>query len=84
MTATQTEIIQTLGKHGFRKDEIDFRGTDGVITHFRYRYWRPLTQAEMESISHIVTEEIYDDEDGEDDRGRPTTRRLYSYHFVNK
>lgn len=84
MTTTQTEIIQNLGKCGIRKDEIDFRGNDGSITHFRYRYWRPLTEAEMLSISHIATEEIYDDEDGEDDRGRPITRRLYSYHFTNK
>jgi hypothetical protein len=82
----EEEIVQALAEAGLSSEEIDFRGEFGKadsITHFRYSYWRRLPSDAYEAIAHLVYEDLYEDDDGDDDRGRPIIIKRWSYHFRN-
>jgi hypothetical protein len=79
----QKQIIKILAENGISPADIDFRGSKGEVTFFRYQYWRCLPEHALEAISHLVIEDLYEDDDGDDDRGRPIIRRMYSYQFKN-
>ena len=49
--------------------------------YLRYGYWSLLPEAAYDAIAEYMYEDLYEDDDGDDDRGRPIIRRLYSYHF---
>lgn len=77
----QKEIIKILADNGIAPADIDFRGSKGEVTYFRYKYWQTLPDHALEAISHLVIEDLYEDDDGDDERGRPIIRRMWSYQF---
>lgn len=79
----QKQIVKKLTAVGIDPADIDFRGTNGETKFFRYRYWKTLPDEAFESIKDLVIEDCYDDNDGDDDKGRPIIRHLYSYQFKN-
>ena len=74
----QTEILQKLTKHGISENEIAF-----YQNHFRYNGWRCLPDEALKDISDLVFEDLYEDNDGDDERGRPIIRRMWYYEYVN-
>jgi len=81
MDNTSKEIVEILNNHEIASSDIDFYGSDGKVTSFRYRYWKPLPQDAYDSIKHLVYEDLYEDYDG-DDGYRPIIRRMWSYQFI--
>ena len=52
----------------------------------RFGYWNRLSQAQLSSLqealgvmSNAITEDLYEDDDGDGDNGKPIIRKLYSY-----
>jgi hypothetical protein len=77
----QTNILQRLSQFGISESDISFRGWDGKTSCFTYNGWRPLPQDALQSINDLVFEDIYEDYDGDDDRGKPIIRRMWYYEF---
>ena len=77
----QTNILQRLSQFGITESDISFRGSDGKTTYFTYQGWRPLPDDALQSIRDIVSEDIYEDYDGDGERGRPIIRRMWYYEF---
>jgi len=75
------QIIKILAENGIVPADIDFRETNGEITFFRYQYWRRLPEHALEAIQHLVIEDLYEDLDGDDEKGRPIIRNIWSYQF---
>jgi hypothetical protein len=84
MDNIKTTILQRLLPMGVQDSEISFRGSNGVSTHFTYHGWRPLPADAFDSINDLVSEELYEDYDGDGEGGRPIIRRMWYYEFVNK
>tara|TARA_R110002050_G_scaffold197486_1_gene332366 strand:- start:21 stop:287 length:267 start_codon:yes stop_codon:yes gene_type:complete len=64
--------------------EIYYDGASNLA--LRFGYWNRLSQAQLSSLqealgvmSNAITEDLYEDDDGDDDYGKPIIRRLYSY-----
>ncbi len=81
MDSVQEQILEKLAQQGISAEDIDFRGSDGKATYFRYRYWSPLPEEAFIAISNLVYEDLYEDEDGDDERGRPIIRRMWNYQI---
>lgn len=77
---SNTKIMDRLLSLGVLSNEIEFTSTSS----FRYRYWAPLPPAAMAALDKLIEEEVYEDHDGDDERGRPIIRRLYSYNNTAK
>jgi len=76
-----TEVVETLGSHGIAEKELSFRGSNGAVTYFTYQGWRSLPTEALEAIAHLAYEDLYEDEDGDDERGRPIIRRMWNYQL---
>lgn len=74
-------ITRVLEAVGIAAKDLQFHGSDGQTTYFRYQGWRPLPTIAEIAISALATEEVYEDHDG-DERGRPIIRRLYTYQLI--
>lgn len=75
---SNTKIMQHLLSAGIVSNEIEFTSASS----FRYRYWAPLPAAAMTALSELIAEDIYEDHDGDDERGRPIIRCLYEYQYA--
>ena len=75
-------ITRVLEAVGIAAKDLQFHGSDGQTTYFRYQGWRPLPTIAEIAISSLATEEVYEDHDGDDERGRPIIRRLYTYQLI--
>lgn len=72
----EQSIKDQLIQNGLTEKEIQFRG-EPDRRYIRYAYWKQLTESQIKGLNLI--EDIYEDDDGDDDRGRPIIRTLYSY-----
>jgi hypothetical protein len=82
----QNEVQKRLAVYGISSEDIDWRtgfSIDGDYPYMRYGYWKHLPSDAYDAISPLMYEDCYEDDDGDDDRGRPIIRRLYSYKFIN-
>jgi hypothetical protein len=71
------ELIKAqLIQNGLNEKEIRFRG-ESNRRYIRYAYWQKLTESQLQRIN--LEEDLYEDDDGDDDRGQPIIRTLYSY-----
>ena len=75
--SVEKQITEALIGTGIDLTDIDFRGSG----YFRYGYWRRLPSEAYEAIAHLVDEDLYEDDDGDDERGRPIIIKRWSYHF---
>ena len=75
-------ITRVLEAVGIVAKDLQFHGSDGQTTYFRYQGWRPLPTIAEIAISSLATEEVYEDHVGDDERGRPIIRRLYTYQLI--
>lgn len=73
----ETQITEILASQGV-DENLEFREK-----FIRVGYWRRLTDDQYHAISHIVYEDCYEDDDGDDVKGRPIIRKLYSYYYKN-
>ncbi len=81
---TKEIITEKLVAAGIPAESIEWRSGSNSgkpYDYFRYNYWRPLPDEALSAISEHMYEDLYEDDDGDDDRGRPIIRRLWSYHF---
>ena len=80
------EVEKRLAVYGIGKADIDWRtgfSLDGDYPYLRYGYWKLLPMDAYDAISKYMWEDCYEDDDGDDERGRPIIRKLYSYKFIN-
>jgi hypothetical protein len=77
------QILEILALYNIPAEDISFRGSDGKTTYFTYQSWRELPSEAFRAISNLVFEDIYEDNDGDGDGGRPIIRRLYTYQLLN-
>jgi len=75
---TRHEITERLIATGISPERIEWRGEHDYL---RVGYWQQLPSKAYAAISEWMEEDLYEDDDGDDDRGRPIIRKLYSYHF---
>jgi hypothetical protein len=72
----EEEIKTQLINNGLDEKDLEFRG-ESERRYIRYNYWKKINQKFLEGTS--LTEDVYYDDDGDDDYGRPIVRTLYSY-----
>ena len=70
---------------------IEVYATGAYNLALRFGYWNRLSQAQLSSLqealgvmSNAITEDLYEDDDGDDDNGKPIIRKLYSYTLYNE
>jgi len=75
---TKEIITEKLIAAGVPAAKIEWRGPEPYL---RVGYWQQLPNDAYAAISEWMVEDLYEDDDGDDDRGRPLIRKLYSYYF---
>jgi hypothetical protein len=74
----EEEIKKQLIKNGVFEGDIQFRGEENN-RYIRISYWRELTEEQLKDTQ--LVEDLYEDDDGDDYRGRPIIIRKYSYYI---
>jgi hypothetical protein len=74
----EQSIKERLIQNGATDADIQFRDT-GKYRYVRYGYWKRLTDKQLEGLD--LEEDLYEDMDGDDYRGRPIYIKQYSYRI---
>jgi hypothetical protein len=76
----EVQIKNQLMENGVDGDDIQFRSYPNESRYIRIGYWKPLRPEDLKGIE-TLSEDYYEDYDGDDHRGRPIIRGLYSYNI---